>query len=122
MQRRPTISNAGWTTAVLKVILTGGMLVREPGPRYIIHGTQGSYIKYDDDPQEALLKEGILPTIPHWGEESPERWGLLHAEVGGKLIREPYPSLPGNYGLYYEHLAAHAAAWGAAEGAAGAEL
>jgi scyllo-inositol 2-dehydrogenase (NADP+) len=89
----------------LKVILTGGMLVREPGPRYIIHGTKGSYIKYDDDPQEALLKEGVLPTIPGWGEEAPERWGLLHTEIGGKLIREPYPSLPGNYGLYYQHLA-----------------
>jgi predicted dehydrogenase len=89
----------------LKVILTGGMLVREPGPRYIIHGTQGSYIKYDDDPQEALLKEGILPGGPGWGEEPPERWGLLNTEVDGKVIRERYPSLPGNYGLYYQHLA-----------------
>ncbi|HMH23723.1 MAG TPA: Gfo/Idh/MocA family oxidoreductase [Puia sp.] len=90
---------------LLKVSLTGGMLVREAGPRYIIHGTQGSYIKYDDDPQEALLKEGILPTIPHWGEEAPDRWGLLHTDIGGKTVRELYPSLPGNYGLYYQHLA-----------------
>ncbi|MHA4807759.1 oxidoreductase [Flavitalea flava] len=89
---------------LLKVTLKGGMLVREPGPRYIIHGTQGSYIKYDDDPQEALLKEGILPTSPGWGEEQPERWGLLHAEINGQEIREPYPSLPGNYGIYYRQL------------------
>jgi predicted dehydrogenase len=89
----------------LKVTLKGGMLVREPGPRYVIHGVQGSYIKYDDDPQEALLKEGILPTIPHWGEEPRERWGLIHTEMNGQVVREPYPSLPGNYGLYYQHLA-----------------
>jgi predicted dehydrogenase len=90
---------------LLKVTLKAGMLAREPGPRYIIHGLQGSYIKYDDDPQEALLKEGILPNTPHWGEEPPERWGLLHTEVNGQVIKERYPSLPGNYGLYYQHLA-----------------
>ena len=89
---------------LLKVTLKGGMLVREPGPRYIVHGMKGSYIKYDDDPQEALLKEGILPTIPHWGEEAPERWGLLHTEIDGKIIKELYPSLPGNYGGYYQDL------------------
>jgi predicted dehydrogenase len=90
---------------LLRVTLKGGMLVREPGPRYVLHGTKGSYIKYDDDPQEALLKEGILPTIPHWGEEPEEKWGLLHTEVNGQVVRERYPSLPGNYGLYYENLA-----------------
>ena len=90
---------------LLRVTLKGGMLVREPGPRYIIHGDKGSYIKYDDDPQEALLKEGILPTTPDWGEESPEKWGLLHTEINGQVVRELYPSLPGNYGLYYENLA-----------------
>lgn len=90
---------------LLRVTLKGGMLVREPGPRYVIHGTSGSYIKFDDDPQEALLKEGVLPTIPNWGEEPPEKWGLLHTEINGEVIRELYPSLPGNYGGYYENLA-----------------
>lgn len=89
----------------LKVTLKGGMLVREPGPRYVLHGEAGSYIKYDDDPQEALLKEGILPVSPDWGQEPPERWGLLHTEVNGEEIKELYPSIPGNYGLYYENLA-----------------
>ena len=37
-----------------KVILKSGMLVREPGPRYMIHGRQGSFIKSGEDPQEAL--------------------------------------------------------------------
>lgn len=90
----------------LRVILKGGMLVREPGPRYMIHGTEGSFIKYGEDPQEPLLKTGVLPTAPHWGEESPEQWGLLHTEKDGQVIKERYPSLPGHYAGYYEDLAA----------------
>ncbi len=87
-----------------KVILKACMLVREPGPRYMIHGTQGSYIKYGEDPQEAMLKAGILPTIPHWGEEPEQQWGLLHTAIDGKIIKEKYPSLPGNFGWYYKNL------------------
>ncbi len=88
----------------MKVILKSGMLVREPGPRYMIHGTKGSYIKNGEDPQEELLKAGILPNIPHWGEESAENWGLLHSEINGKIIKEKYPSLAGNFGYYYKNL------------------
>lgn len=84
----------------LKVILKGGMLVREPGPRYMIHGFDGSYIKSGEDPQEALLRAGELPLGANWGAEPPENDGLLHTEKG----RERYPTLPGNYGLYYDNL------------------
>ena len=87
-----------------KVILESGMLVREPGPRYMIHGTLGSYIKMGEEPQEVLLKAGILPNIAHWGEEPEEQWGLLHTEINGKIIKEKYPSLPGSFGMYYQHL------------------
>ena len=85
----------------LKVILKGGMLVREPGPRYMIHGFEGSFVKFGEDPQEALLRAGVRPGGGGWGEESPEWYGILHTEQAGKGI---YPSLPGNYGLFYRHL------------------
>ena len=88
----------------MKAILKSGMLVREPGPRYMIHGTKGSYIKHGEDPQEELLKAGVLPNIPHWGEEIPENWGLLHTEINGKVIKEKYPSFAGNFGYYYKNL------------------
>jgi scyllo-inositol 2-dehydrogenase (NADP+) len=88
----------------IKAILKSSMLVREPGPRYMIHGTIGSFIKYGEDPQEALLKEGALPNTPHWGEEPEEQWGLLHTEINGKILKEKYPSLPGNFGFYYANL------------------
>lgn len=88
----------------MKAILKSGMLVREPGPRYMIHGTIGSFLKYGEDPQEALLKEGAMPNTPHWGEEPEEQWGLLHTTINGKAIKEKYPSLAGNFGFYYQNL------------------
>lgn len=87
-----------------KVILEAGMLVREAGPRYMIHGTLGSLIKYGEDPQEAQLRAGALPEGENWGEEPAEWMGLLHTEMNGKLIKEKYPTLKGNYGQYYENL------------------
>jgi len=91
-----------------KVTLKAGMYILEAGPRYSIHGTRGSYVKYHDDLQEALLKEGALPGGPDWGQEPPENWGILHTLLPeGQFHRAPYPSLPGNYGLYYEQLADH---------------
>jgi predicted dehydrogenase len=87
-----------------KAILKSSMLVREMGPRYMVHGTLGSYIKYGDDPQEAMLKEGILPVRPDWGREPDTVMGLLHTEEDGKPVRNYIPSLPGNFGDYYTNL------------------
>ena len=83
-----------------KVILHAGMLIREPGPRYMIHGTTGSFIKYGEDVQEAKLRAGNLPQGEDWGQEPEAFFGLLHTEKG-KLY---YPSLKGDYGLYYANL------------------
>ncbi|MBS1597852.1 MAG: oxidoreductase [Bacteroidetes bacterium] len=88
----------------MKVILKSGMLVREPGPRYMIHGTLGSFIKYGEDIQEALLKEGALPNTPNWGEDPEEQWGLLHTVINGKVVKEKYQSVRGSFGFYYANL------------------
>ena len=84
-----------------KVILHAGMLIREPGPRYMVHGTQGSFIKYGEDPQEARLRAGDLPVGEDWGKEPENIYGLLHTETDGKIIKERYPSLKGSYADYY---------------------
>lgn len=89
---------------VARVILKSGMLVREMGPRYMLHGTLGSYIKSGDDPQEALLKEGHLPTGEDWGLEPAGNEGLLHTEQNGTVIRQLLPSMAGNFGDYYRNL------------------
>jgi predicted dehydrogenase len=84
----------------LKVMLQAGMLVREPGPRYLIHGTEGSFVKYGEDPQEAQLRAGELPIGDDWGKEPDDMYGLLHT---GK-VREKYPSRKGDYHLFYNNL------------------
>jgi scyllo-inositol 2-dehydrogenase (NADP+) len=88
----------------LIVTLHSSMLVREMGPRYMLHGTKGSFIKYGDDPQEDLLKAGHLPVGVDWGKEDPSIYGLLHTEIDGKIIRESYPTLQGSYAGYYANL------------------
>ena len=41
------------------MILKASVFVKEQGPRYSLHGTKGSFIKYGIDPQEEMLKEAI---------------------------------------------------------------
>ena len=88
----------------LIVTLHASMLVREMGPRYMIHGTKGSYIKSGEDPQEEMLKAGIKPTGADWGMEDASIHGLIHTELDGEVIRRPYPSLQASYGDYYKNL------------------
>jgi len=88
----------------MRVLLKGSMLVREKGPHYMIHGDKGSFIKYGEDTQEALLKAGQLPTAKDWGKEPDDTYGLLHTEIDGKIVKEKYPSYKGNYGNYHENL------------------
>lgn len=85
----------------LEATLKAGMLVREPGPRYLIHGTKGSFIKSGEDPQEAKLRAGDMPS-EDLGKEPEELYGLLHTEINGKLSKEKMPSEKGDYGLFYE--------------------
>jgi predicted dehydrogenase len=88
-----------------KVIMKAGMMVREQGPRYMIHGTKGSFIKYGDDPQDADARAGKMPNNPYWGLENEEYHGLLHTEINGQVIRKKIPSEKGDFGIYYRQLA-----------------
>lgn len=87
-----------------KVILKSNMLVREHGPRFMINGTKGSFIKYGEDVQEESINQGLKPNTPDWGSDPESQWGLLHTEKDGKVIREVYPSVKGGFGQFYENL------------------
>lgn len=91
----------------VKVTLKASYLMREAEPRFTLHGTLGSYVKHGVDKQEAALMNGTLPNQPHWGEESSEEWGLLHTEINGIEVRKKYPSIPGNYGGFYDNIYEH---------------
>ena len=88
-----------------KVILHSGSIVREAGPRFMLHGNQGSFIKYGLDSQEEQLKRGILPGSPEWGKDHLEEYGRLTTEIGGVTIRGTIETLPGRYEEFYESLA-----------------
>jgi predicted dehydrogenase len=86
----------------VKVTVKASYLVREPGPRYLLHGTEGSFLKHGIDPQEESLKKGDLPGSPGWGKEPVEEWGRLNTEIGP--YNGPYKTLLGNYLAYYENI------------------
>lgn len=85
----------------LNVCTKSSYLVREQGPRYILHGTLGSFIKHGLDPQEEGLKQGQVPGSPDWGKESQEWWGVLNTEVNGLLRKVIVETKPGNYSAFY---------------------
>ncbi len=90
----------------LKVILQSGSLVRAAGPRFILHGDRGSFIKYGMDSQEDQLKKGLQPGDSLWGADPLEDYGRLTAELGGITIRGTIDTLPGQYAVFYENLVA----------------
>lgn len=89
-----------------RVSLSAGTLVAEPTPRFRLHGTQGSYVKYGLDPQEDRLKAGEIPA-PQWGEDRPGTLTLCSSDNDeSPLMRHEHPTQPGDYLAYYQGVAA----------------
>jgi scyllo-inositol 2-dehydrogenase (NADP+) len=88
----------------LCVSVGGSMLVKEPGPRYILHGTEGSFLKWGTDPQEQNLKDGKIPGTEGWGKEPEDDWGILNASENSINFRGKMETIPGNYQHFYNIL------------------
>jgi predicted dehydrogenase len=86
------------------VILKSSYLVREPGPRYTVHGEAGSFIKYGLDPQEQALNEGKIPGSEGWGVEPENYWGKLNTTINGGHYEGPLETIPGNYLKFYDNV------------------
>ncbi|MCP1364537.1 Gfo/Idh/MocA family oxidoreductase, partial [Halomonas sp. BBD48] len=86
----------------MRVVLHAAALVAAESPRFTLHGTRGSYVKFGLDPQEDRLKAGEAPA-PSWGED--ERHGQLTVREGegeqAPLVSSSYPTRPGDYLAYY---------------------
>ena len=87
-----------------QVMLRSSYLVREAGPRYVLHGTEGSFVKYGLDPQEEALKGGAIRGGPAWGQDPESNWGLLNTQIDGLHFRGKIETLPGNYLAYYDNV------------------
>jgi scyllo-inositol 2-dehydrogenase (NADP+) len=83
-----------------RVAVRATYLAKEPSPRFMLHGTKGSFVKYGLDTQEDALKQGVLPNSPNWGKDPEELWGTLNTEnYRGKI-----ETIPGNYSAFYDNL------------------
>lgn len=86
-----------------KCLLRSSYLVREPGPRLMLHGTLGSYLKWIDDPQEEAMKKGMVPGSEGWGTEAEPAWGRINTEHNGTRVEGSYPTLAGNYLAFFDN-------------------
>jgi len=81
-------------TALLRSTLTAC----KAGPRFVVHGTLGSFVKWGLDPQEDQLKAGMKFGDAGFGEDPENLWGELY--IAGKPV-ERVKTAAGDYrGLY----------------------
>ncbi len=88
----------------LRVILHGSCLVSATMPRFVIHGSQGSFVKFGMDVQEDQLKLGKRPPAADWGIDSEP--GQLSRIVDGQLQQQSVVGEAGDYGAYYRGVCA----------------
>lgn len=88
----------------LRAILHSSSLVSKAGPRFVLHGDRGSFVKYGLDPQEEQLKQGIRPGDAGWGQDRPQDHGELSVKLGELALQGKIETLTGRYESYYEGL------------------
>jgi scyllo-inositol 2-dehydrogenase (NADP+) len=89
----------------LRVFLGSSILAAATRPRFVILGTQGSFVKHTFDPQENNLRRGHMPKDKPWGAEPEEDWGLLTlADATGATTQRRVPSHTGDYRDYYSNV------------------
>ncbi|WP_421240408.1 oxidoreductase [Aeromonas enteropelogenes] len=88
----------------MRVVLHGSCLVSATMPRFIIHGSAGSFIKFGMDVQEEQLKLGKRPPAADWGVDSEP--GQLSRLRDGQLQQELVAGEAGDYGAYYRGVCA----------------
>ncbi|MDR0899922.1 MAG: oxidoreductase [Lactobacillaceae bacterium] len=86
-----------------RVTLSSSELVVSKYPKWTLHGTKGSYIKYNIDQQEYDLKAGIMPGTPGFGEDVPQDFGkLTYYNQNNDRIEKFVPTINGDYGRVYD--------------------
>lgn len=88
----------------VRAVLRSSILAAAPRPRFILLGTQGSFVKTTVDPQELNLRLGKIPANGAWGAEPEENWGVLTTPQGDSLVQKRTPSASCDYRDFYGNL------------------
>jgi len=89
----------------LRVTLRARIIAYAPSHHLLLHGTQGSFVKYGMDPQEEILRSDHYPDGLDWGKD----WGLEAEDGWGTLSRvnekpRKIPTERGDYRGFYANV------------------
>jgi predicted dehydrogenase len=88
----------------LRAKLKTSFLVADEYPKYILHGTNGSFVKYGMDAQENDILAGISPADPAFGQDSVDNYGkVTYLNAYGDPVVHKFETPRGNYGLMYQN-------------------
>lgn len=88
----------------MRAVLRSTMLAVAPRARFLVYGTQASFVKHSLDPQEANLRSGRLPADRAWGAEPEEQWGVLTRAQGEGFTQERVAPANCDYRDYYKNV------------------
>ncbi|WP_213806784.1 Gfo/Idh/MocA family oxidoreductase [Granulicella sp. dw_53] len=88
------------------------LLACDAAPRFLLHGTRGSFKKYGLDPQEPALVAGAkvpkMGSSETWLEEKDSAWGRLTVAPKpadpGTLVSQTVKTQPGDYRGFYANV------------------
>jgi Predicted dehydrogenases and related proteins len=87
----------------MKAIIKTSHLVKKPYPKFLVHGTRGTFIRDEIDQQETSLKANIMPDNPLFASD--EHPGVLdYIDEQGNSQQVLIPAVKGDYGRVYDAL------------------
>jgi scyllo-inositol 2-dehydrogenase (NADP+) len=88
----------------MDALLRSSTLACAPGPRFLVHGTNGSFVKCGVDAQEHSLRKGRIPLETHWGENPESEWGTLYLPDGEPTATQKVKTEAGDYRCFYSNV------------------
>jgi scyllo-inositol 2-dehydrogenase (NADP+) len=98
--------------APVHVRLQATLIGAAPGPRFVAHGTHGSFVKNGIDQQQNLVDSGVrvprLDEVAEWWHEDEQFWGELTTATDpalpAELEKRRVPTIPRDYRGYYANI------------------
>ncbi|MEF9887953.1 oxidoreductase [Citrobacter sp.] len=87
----------------LKAIIKTSHLVMTPYPKFIVHGTRGSFTQMQIDQQETYLKNNVMPDDSSFCEKN-ESGVIEYLDESQHFVKHEVPTVRGDYGRVYDAL------------------